>query len=91
MKRYMLIHLIILIPAIILAATYAREFIVVDKCLDAGGSYNYMAGECDISISHPVLPFNERHSFLYVAGILSGITGAAGLMFTTNYQKRIEA
>ena len=87
MKRYLLLHLFILTPAIILVTTYAKEFIVVDKCLDAGGSYNYMAGERDIVSSHPVLPFNERHSFLYMVGILSGITGAAGLIFTTNLQK----
>jgi len=87
MKRYLLIHLIILMPAIILVATYAKEFIAVDKCLDAGGSYNYMAEECDINSSHPVLPFNERHSFLYMAGIMSGIIGAAGLLSTTNIQK----
>jgi uncharacterized membrane protein YciS (DUF1049 family) len=91
MKRYMIIHLIILMPAIILVATYAKEFIVVDKCLDAGGSYNYMAGECDFNISHQVLPFNERHSLLYMVGIFSGIIGAAGLFITTNLQKGIEA
>jgi len=87
MKRYLLINLFILMPALLLVVTYAKEFISVDKCLDAGGSYNYMAGECDIVSSHPVIPFNERHSFLYMAGILSGITGAAGLIFTTNLQK----
>jgi len=91
MKRLLLIHLVILVPAIILVTTYAKEFIIVDKCLDAGGSYNYKTGECDIVSSHPALPFNERHPFLYMAGILSGVIGAAGLMFTTNYQKRKEA
>ena len=87
MKRYLLINLFILMPAFLLVVAYAKEFISVDKCLDAGGSYNYMAGECDIVSSQPVIPFNERHSFLYMAGILSGITGAAGLIFTTNLQK----
>ena len=87
MKRYFLVHLIILMPAIILVAAYAKEVFVVDKCLDAGGSYNYMAGECDVNSSHPLLPFNERHSLLYIAGILSGVVGPAGLLLTTNLQK----
>jgi hypothetical protein len=26
----------------------------VDSCLDAGGSYDYERGECDLEASHPV-------------------------------------
>ena len=30
-----------------------REWDAVDRCLDAGGSYNYSKGECDFKDSHP--------------------------------------
>ena len=42
--RYLLINLIILLPALTMIAAYTKEYIIVDMCLDAGGSYNYMAG-----------------------------------------------
>jgi len=38
-----------IVAAGILAAwliPYLSEFIAVDKCLDAGGSFNYQTGEC---------------------------------------------
>ena len=41
-------------------AVYVKEFIAVDVCLDAGGSYDYSTGECDISASHPYVPFSSR-------------------------------
>src|SRR5687767_3269265 len=66
------------------AATYASEFIAVDRCLDGGGSYDYTRGTCDQQQSHPYIPFASRYprlvrtfqpllfvgSGLLVAGIL---------------------
>jgi hypothetical protein len=66
------------------AATYASEFIAVDRCLDGGGSYDYSRGACDQERSYPYIPFASRYprlvrsfqpllfvgSGLLVAGIL---------------------
>lgn len=66
------------------AATYASDFIAVDRCLDGGGSYDYTRGACDQERSHPYISFASRYprlvstfrplllvgSALLVAGIL---------------------
>jgi hypothetical protein len=41
--------------------TLASEFIVVDRCLDVGGSYDYARSVCDHTQSHPYVPFATRH------------------------------
>jgi hypothetical protein len=31
-----------------------NDFLAVDRCLDAGGSYDYAKQVCDFNISHPI-------------------------------------
>lgn len=44
-----LILLLIVIFAMVIVVLSLREFILVDKCLDAGGKFNYENSECILS------------------------------------------
>ena len=61
MKRGWLIAVLagsLVIPLVLVA----HEVVVVDQCLDHGGSFDYGTGRCDfVTVSHPVIPFASRH------------------------------
>lgn len=42
------------LAVVILLGVSGKKMIAVDRCLDAGGSYNYEMHECDFKKSHPV-------------------------------------
>ena len=51
---------------------YGREFIAVDRCLDAGHVYDYRAGRCRDDVTHrPYVPYAARRPALLTgAGVL---------------------
>lgn len=67
-----------------IAHDFVSEYLAADTCLDQGGSFNYSELECDSSMSHPYVPYMERHSFaallLPFAGLLI-MAGVATLWF----------
>jgi hypothetical protein len=57
----------------------SREMVVVDQCLDGGGSFDYISGICDDQHSHPFISFPSRHApLLAFSGI--GAVLAIGLL-----------
>ena len=50
----------------------------VDRCLDAGGSYNYVASVCDMKASHPSQPPTAIQITLSVG---SGLAAIGGFLF----------
>ncbi|HEX6373353.1 MAG TPA: hypothetical protein VF006_30800 [Longimicrobium sp.] len=72
MRRVRLLLLLVLLP---LAFISLRETLAVDACLDQGGSYDYKAGQCDMTTSHPYEPFMDRHSVL-IGATLVALMGA---------------
>lgn len=72
MRRVRLLLLLVLLP---LAVISLRETLAVDGCLDAGGSYDYKAGECDMTTSHSYEPFMDRHGVL-IGATLVALIGA---------------
>ena len=71
MIRRIVFGLIVLFPAIFLILIYSRELMIVDSCLDKGGSFNYLLYECDPSNSHDLIPFRNRNPALLITGIAS--------------------
>ena len=63
------------ILAVVLAWLFVSEFLEVDRCLDAGGSFNYASGQCDFKSNHPYVSFWSRY-WSWVA-IVFAITAAA--------------
>lgn len=77
MNRGGLLALVGLLVLLFVAIQYAREFIQVDRCLDDGGSYNYIEAACDHSENHPYTPYIRRHPLAASAALLGlGLTVA---------------
>jgi hypothetical protein len=51
-----------LTPWALIGITYVLEAVVVDRCLDSGGSFDYNRMVCDESRSHPYVSFVERRT-----------------------------
>ncbi len=52
---------LILAPLLILGMHYASELIVVQECLDAGGSFNYSTMSCSFTEQWDYVPYSVRH------------------------------
>ncbi|MDX1488654.1 MAG: hypothetical protein R3268_10675 [Acidiferrobacterales bacterium] len=52
---------LILAPLLILGLHYASELIVVEECLDAGGSFNYSTMSCSFTEQWDYVPYSVRH------------------------------
>ena len=69
------------LPAAFLAAQVGAEFLAVDRCLDAGGVYDYRQGVCRGDVEHlPTAPFLERHGRLIASVVGMSLTGAGLLV-----------
>jgi hypothetical protein len=47
MKKVTVFALIVVIAAVVAAWPWLHKEVAIDKCLDAGGRWNYEAGECE--------------------------------------------
>lgn len=63
--------LLLLACPLALAFSYIRESLAVDGTLDAGGSWDYVAGRADYSESHPFIPYAERHELFIILSVVS--------------------
>lgn len=52
---------LILAPLLVLGLHYASELILVDECLDAGGSFNYSTMSCSFTAQWDYIPYSVRH------------------------------
>ena len=66
------------ILTVVLAWLFVSEFLEVDRCLDAGGSFNYASGQCDFKSNHPYVSFWSRY-WSWVAIVLAITAAALGL------------
>ncbi|MBH0184858.1 MAG: hypothetical protein HP477_05400 [Nitrospira sp.] len=51
------------VSTVVLVWALVAEFLAVDTCLDAGGSFDYMRSACDLEQNHPYIPVMERQGF----------------------------
>jgi hypothetical protein len=67
--------------AIFLAAAWELviHFFEVDRCLDRGGSFDYVNAKCDLRVSHSKLSIYETHGFLLVVAALAFTQGLVWL------------
>jgi hypothetical protein len=63
-----------------LAWPTAHEYLVADRCVSAGGSFDYEAGRCDYQASHPGIVMWERHGLSLGAACVLGVVGCALLL-----------
>ena len=61
------------------------EILAFDVALDSGASYDYLEGKPDYSVSHPFIPFSNRHRTLLLTSGISltlavGVAGSAAFL-----------
>ncbi|WP_020679618.1 hypothetical protein [Marinobacterium rhizophilum] len=66
---------LLLLPAIGMMTGYMMERSLIDACLDAGGSYDYVAEACDPVGNHAFVPFSRRNPLLVNGGMLLSSVG----------------
>jgi hypothetical protein len=77
--HWMMLAALLVCPAVLVMMSI-REFLAVDSALDAGASFDYLAGRPDFSENHAFLSPSQRHSLLFA---VSGVSFLAALSFAT--------
>ena len=77
MRKHVLILLLLLVIPLFCAASFVREWILVDSALDNGASFDYSRGGADYSANHPFVPYLDRHSTLIKMSTLSLVSAVA--------------
>ena len=63
-----------------IAWPFIAEYLAVDRCLAAGGSFDYDASRCDFGHSHPGIAIWERHGTALVLSLAFGVAGCVLLL-----------
>ncbi len=61
-----------------------RHLAAVDACLDHGGSFDYLAGACNMQESLPYVPLHKTHGFPIVAAFVLGFLAVRGYLRLRN-------
>jgi hypothetical protein len=75
----------LILPFIVVAG---REFLAVDGCLDAGGSFDYLKQTCDFSQNHAYLASSVRHRALARAAMIGCVTLVAVAGFVIAFPRK---
>jgi hypothetical protein len=68
---------ILLLSGFLLAWPVGMELSDMDRCADAGGSFDYATGRCDFKVDHPSAGLWQRHGKGLLASIALGGLGCA--------------
>lgn len=69
-----------LAAAFALAWPIGSELFAAERCLEAGGSYDYAAAQCDFKASHPSPGLWQRHGVTLLEALALGWVGCALLL-----------
>jgi hypothetical protein len=69
-KREILWIVIALIVVVPLVSAYVMEVMAVNECKASGGSFNYVAMQCDSAAKHEYIPFGRRHLGLFTLTVM---------------------
>lgn len=53
--------------------------LAADRCLDDGGSFDYVLGQCDLKYSHEAFSIWKTHGFLIVVAVVTALHSVAAL------------
>ena len=79
--------LIVIGAPILLTIHFMREVMLVDRCLDGGGSFDYVRMVCDREVSHRYVSYAERHIKSIIAVLAAVLIGGAYLLMMKARQK----
>jgi len=71
--------LVLVMAGIVIIAGEFLDVLGIDRCLDAGGSYDNLKQTCDLSQSHPA-PAGLSRGVGYVIGGVIAIAAGLGLL-----------
>ena len=75
-----IVGIAMLVAAVVMGWPATSEFFAVDACLDAGGSFNYVLGICDLKVSQPYVSSPFRSPWLILLGVVLGLVGLVVLV-----------
>jgi len=81
------IAIAVLAVALAFAWPFAVEFVAVDRCLDAGGSFDYKSGQCDFKTNHPSIGLWERHGVFLMIAVALGAVGCGLLLSRKRHEQ----
>jgi hypothetical protein len=64
-----------------------RHLVAVDACLDHGGSFDYLAGVCNMQESMPYVPLHRTHGFPIVATLVLGLLAVRRYLHLRNARR----
>lgn len=86
-KRIRYVATLLLIVGIGLLALAMYEYFTVSRCLDAGGSFDYVSRTCDLRGSHPYQPTWLDSAWLGVVGLC--MIAAASVVVRSRRNRRV--
>jgi hypothetical protein len=89
MKRGLMLLVLGGVLALWPAVDYLREFVAVDACLDAGGSFDYAQSRCDLRESHEFVAYSVRHPASWRIAVLGGVAFVVGVVAFVLDPKRL--
>lgn len=67
--------ILLFLPSVVLVTLYMFEAQDVARCVDGGGSWDFLNGLCDQQTKHEYMSFMTRHGFWVNSGMLVSIVG----------------
>ncbi len=67
--------ILLFMPSVLLVTFYMLEAQNVARCMNAGGSWDYVKAACDMAVQHEASTFMQRHSLWVNSGMLVSLVG----------------
>jgi len=67
--------ILLFLPCVVLVTLYMMEAQNVARCIESGGSWDYLKGLCDMQDKHELVSFMTRHGLWVNLGMLVSIVG----------------
>lgn len=69
--------ILLFLPSVVLVTLYMIEAQNAARCVQDGGSWDYIKGLCDDKVRHEVVTFMARHGLWVNLGMLVSVIGLA--------------
>ncbi len=86
--RWLIIAVFCGVLAVWVAAPFLMEFSAVDRCLDAGGSFDYSNQVCDYESNHQDIPYGGRHPYAPFSFSIAAATSVLAVIVSARSKSR---
>ncbi len=74
--------------AVVVTWPVIEEFLEIDRCLDSGGSFDYVRSLCDAQQNHRYLPLADRQGFRIITAFVFAVLGVAMFLAARHASRR---